>query len=172
MYYLTKKRMALFAGLLLALLVMLLVFVLPALKKINSLQERIAIKTKGLDAIETLGREYIRTKEELLTLEGSTIGTNEKAILLSALEKLLVNAGINKELVTISSKHKNILPSISIKDIEMKFEKVSYKELKGLILAIKEYSSTLHLKRLNIKTRFDNPALFNGSIQISVLERE
>jgi hypothetical protein len=137
----------------------------------TTLREKIEEKRDDLKILEDLREEYLTSKEAIILAKESAIGQKEKAVLLSAIEKLVLNAGIDKKSVTINSRSKALLPSLSKNEVELRFKNVSRKNLRNLVTSLNTYSQILHITKLHIKTRYDNPSLLDGTIDLSVLEK-
>ncbi len=171
MYYLEREKIFLILGAVLAIVLLLLFFILPTFNDMATLREKIEEKRDDLKILEDLREAYLSSKEAIILAKESAIGQNEKAVLLSAIEKLALNAGIDKKSVTIDSRSKAILPSLSKNEVELRFKNVSRKNLHNLVTSLNTYSQTLHITKLHIKTRYDNPSLLDGTIDLSVLEK-
>jgi hypothetical protein len=172
MYYLEREKIIIILGSVLAVALLFLFFILPTLNDMAELRVRIEEKQTDMKILKDLGEDYRKTKEAIFLVEASAIEQNEKAVLLSAIEKLVLNAGIDKTSVTINSRNKALLSTLSKNDIELSFKKVSRKDLHNLITSFNTYSHIINIEKLHIKTRFDNPSFLDGTIDLSVLEKE
>ena len=171
MYYLEREKIFLILGAVLSILLLFLFFILPTFNDMATLREKIEEKRDDLKILEDLREEYLTSKEAIIVAKESAIGQKEQAVLLSAIEKLVLNAGIDKKSVTINSRSKALLPSLSKNEVELRFKNVSRKNLRNLITSLNTYSQILHITKLHIKTRYDNPSLLDGTIDLSVLEK-
>lgn len=171
MYYLEREKIFLILGAVLSILLLFLFFILPTFNDMATLREKIEEKRDDLKILEDLREAYLSSKEAVILAKESAIGQKEKAVLLSAIEKLVLNAGIDKKSVTINSRSKVLLPSLSKNEVELRFKNVSRKNLRNLITSLNTYSQILHITKLHIKTRYDNPSLLDGTIDLAVLEK-
>ena len=171
MYYLEREKIILILGAVLSILLLFLFFILPTFNDMTTFREKIEEKKGDLKILVDLNEAYVTTKEAVIFAKESAIGQNEKAVLLSAIEKLILGAGIDKKSVTIDSRSKALLPSLSKNEVELRFKNVSRKNLRNLITSLNTYSQILHITGLHIKTRYDNASLLDGTIDLSVLEK-
>lgn len=153
----------------------LLIFVLlvqPSIQGIRGLEKRIERKEKELTEMVFIGKELIKSKTELSTLEKSALSNKEKEALNNILSVIAEKSGIKKALISTESKHTTLSSVFLGNEVVMKFEGITWNGIINFLKIIEERREILRLKRLSLKARFDKPSLLNCSLIIYVLERK
>ena len=172
MYYIKQKRLFFIMIAATASLLIFVFLVQPSIQGIRALEKRIERKEKELTEMVFLGKELIKARTKLSSLERSALNNKEKEALNSILSAIAEKSDIKKALISTESKHTTLSSAFIGNEVVMKFEGITWKGIIDFLKIIEERREIIRLKRLSLKTRFDKPALLNGSLIIYVLERK
>ncbi len=164
------ERRLLYVGLALVPLVLLL-FLGSTVRSLHDLERRIEKKERKLSEILKMGRDLEEIRKRISTTEALAIGGEERKLLLPALSRLAEKAGVKGKVATMDTRSRRVLPSLVRKEIYIRMEGLSWKEMRSFLRVIGDYRETFHLKEIRLAANYQDPKLFDASIVLIVFEK-
>lgn len=133
-----------------------------------TLEKRAAALEEDLKKIESLRSEYIQSKRKM---EEATrrIRTEDEA-LISVVEKVLVDAQVDRSSFSISSRTDTSGDLYDEKSVDVDIKKLSLNKAVDLLYKIQTNPNFLKVSKFRIRTRFDNPNLLDASFRVSTFK--
>lgn len=164
-----QRRILLFAGGGVAVLIFLWVVVLPRLG-VGGLDSKIEEKERELREMVRLYQNFEQIKSDVSQLE-STISRNKNMSLLSELSAIAEKLGISQGIDSMVSKQKPKNDFYKEEAVEMRLQKINTEELGRLLYETEHSAKVMRVRKLTVDTRFDDASLLNVTLQVSTYKR-
>jgi type II secretory pathway component PulM len=161
-----RKAVLLGAGVLFILIVYI-IFQSFSSGKARLEKKAIALES-DLKRIQTLRQEYIESKRRLEEVT-SRIKTEDVA-LISVVEKVLVDAQVDRSSFSISSRTDTSGDLYDEKSVDVDIKKLPLNKAVDLLYKIQTNPNFLKVSKFRIRTRFDNPNLLDASFRVSTFK--
>ncbi len=144
----------------------LLLILWAGMTKLENREQEISEQREQLAEIQQLKTEYRRLSTQLAGLERMRKKAS-KDPLPSLVMKLATQSNLQNKVYSVDEKSTPPNDLYKESTVQIKIRNVSLDELTSYLIEIERSSQVLRVKRLNIKTRFDNPALLNAEFDVS-----
>ncbi len=164
-----EKRIIIIAGTIAALLLSYEFIVSPFLEKIDRHGAAIGKKEKELASIKGLKEEYLSLSQKKKELDAKAKAKTGSA--LTELENIALRTNIKKNISSIKPQLSQSAPEgYKETTVEIRIENVTLYELVNYLTMAENSQQPMRIKRLNIKTRYDNPKKLDSTVVITSLE--
>ena len=163
-----EKRIVGAGGGFLLLFLLYTLLISPAMSKYEGMGRKIEQKSKELQEIEELRTEYQDGKKQLEKFEG--VAKGDSFSLFSFLESLADKEDIRDHIASMKPKNVPLNEKYNESSVEIKVDKISLKQLTNYIFEIENSDHFLNIKKIRLKTRFDNPDFLDVTFTVSTLE--
>lgn len=121
-----------------------------------------------LKKIESLRNEYIQSKRRIDEVTRNIRPEDEA--LISVVEKVLIDAEVERGSFSINSRADTSGDLYDEKSVDIELKKLSLNKAVDVLYKIQTNPSFLKVSKLRIRTRFDNPALMDASFRVSTFK--
>lgn len=142
----------------------------PAMSKYEGIGRKIEQKGKELEEVRKLQKEYLEGKEKLKNFESILSQSEASFSLFSFLESLADKENIRENIASMKPKNVPINETYSESSVEIKIDRISLKQLTNYLFQIENSDHFLTIKKIRMKTRYDNPAYLDVTFTVSTLE--
>jgi general secretion pathway protein M len=166
-----EQRVLIGAG---AFFVLLLLYlsVDSVLQGYDRLEGRIVKKRGEVERITRLREQYMEAHKELAEIKTKLDRMEKGFSLLSFIEDLAKKENIRENIGSVKPKKVPLNEDYDENIVELKMDNVSLSELVDFIYKIEHSGHLLKVKRLRIKTRYDNRDLLNVTMQVTTYKRK
>jgi len=161
-----RKAVLLGAGVLF-ILIIYIIFQSFSSGKARLEKKAIALES-DLKRIQSLRQEYVESKRRLEEVT-SKIKTEDVA-LISVVEKVLVDAQVDRSNFSISSRTDTSGDLYDEKSVDVDIKKIPLNKAVELLYKIQTNPNFLKVSKFRIRTRFDNPNLLDASFRVSTFK--
>jgi len=165
-----QKRIAMIAGAVVAVLMLLWVVVLPRLG-IGGIDDKIKLKENELREVIRLYKSFEQIKGDFNRIE-SQINRNQSLSLLSELSRIAEKVNVKQGIDSMVSKAKPKNDFYQEEAVEMRVEKITLEELTRLLYEIEYSTKVLRVRKLHVEARFDDKTLLNAVLEVSTYKRQ
>ena len=157
-----------------AALVLLIVYlsVDSMLNKYDQLADRITSTRGEIEKISRLGEQYMEAHKEVADMKAKLDQMEKGFSLLSFIEDLSNKENIRENIGSVKPKKLPLNDSYDENIVELNMDNVTLPELVDFIFKIENSGHLLKVKRLRIKTRYDNHDLLNVTLQVTTYKRK
>ena len=166
-----EQRVLIGAG---AFFVLLLLYlgVDSVLQGYDRLEGKIAKKRVEVENITRLRAQYMEAHKQLADIKVKLDKMEKGFSVLSFIEDLANKENIRENIGSVKPKKIPLNDNYDENIVELKMANVSLKELIDFIYKIENSGHLLKVKRLRIKTRYDNRDLLNVTLQVTTYKRK
>lgn len=166
-----EQRVLIAAGAFIVLMILYL-SVDSVLQKYDNLEGKIAKKRGEVEKISHLRDQYVQAHKQLADIKAKLDQMEQGFSVLSFIEDLAKKQSIREHIGSMKPKKVPLNDSYDENIVELKLENVSLSELVDFIYKIEKSGHLLKVKRLRIKTRYDNRDLLNVTMQVTTYKRK
>ncbi|MEK6680555.1 MAG: type II secretion system protein GspM [Nitrospirota bacterium] len=164
-----EKRILIIGGIIAALLLSYEFLLSPFLERINRHEAMIGKKEKELSEIKTMKEEYLLLREKMKEVDAKARAKSGSA--LSELENIALRSNIRKNISSMKPQISSAAPEGHRETtIEIRIENITLYELVNYLNMAEGSAHPMRIKKLNIKTRYDNPKKLDSTVVISSME--
>lgn len=154
------------------LLVILYLGVDSVLQGYDKLEGKIATKREEVEKITRLREQYMEAHKQLTDIKEKLDQMEKGFSVLSFIEDLANKENIRENVGSMKPKKIPLNDSYDENIVELKIDNVSLSELVDFVYKIENSGHLLKVKRLLIKTRYDNHDLLNVTLQVTTYKRK
>lgn len=144
--------------------------VAPVLGRLSELDARIARRQVELGQLAALRAQYAQLKAQVDQVEARIAEARGTFSILSFLEGQAVRLGIRDRIASMRPQTTPLFDRYRETAVEVRLERVSLNQLVNYLYQLEATPQRLVIKRLNIRTRFDNPAQLDVTFQVATYE--
>jgi len=133
-------------------------------------------KTKSIERKEKQLAEVVKLQDEYLTMTTrmgdieKTLSTGEKGVSPKFLEDLAEKRRIKEKITSMNPKTTPMNEDFNESSVEMRIDKIPLEDLVKYLFDIENSSKFLKVKRLRLKTRYDDFNFLDVTFSVSTLE--
>ena len=156
------------------LLVVLIVYlgVDAAVQHYQEMGQKIELKKQDLVKISHLRDEYVETHRQVQEIRSRLDKKQKDFSLLSFIEDLANREGIREKIGSVKPKKIPLNEEYDESSVEIQMDNVTLPKFVDFAYKIEHSGHLLKVKRLRIKTRYDDPNLLNVTLQVSTYENK
>ena len=155
------------------LVVMILYFGVDSIvQRYDKLESRIATKRGEIEKITRLRAQYMEAHKQLAEIKAKLDQMERGFSVLSFIEDLAKKQNIRENIGSVKPKKIPLNDDYDENIVELKMDNVSLSELVDFIYKVENSGHLLKVKRLRIKTRYDNRDLLNVTMQVTTYKRK
>jgi general secretion pathway protein M len=166
-----EQRVLIGAGVLFAFLLLYLV-VGSVLQGYEKLDDKIATKRGEVQKIARLREQYMQTHKELEDIKAKLDQMEKGFSVLSFIEDLANKENIRNKIGSVKPKKNPLNDTYDENIVELQMDNVSLSELVDFIYKIENSGQLLKVKRLRVKTRYDDRDLLNVTLQVTTYKKK
>lgn len=166
-----EQRVVLGAG---ALFVLMLLYlgVDSVLDSYQKLEDKIVAKRGEVEKIARLRTQYIEAHRQLEEIKTKLDQMERGFSVLSFIEDLANKENIREKIGSVKPKKIPLNDTYDENIVELNIDNVSLRELVDFIYQVENSGQLLKVKRLRIKTRYDNRDLLNVTLQVTTYKKK
>ena len=169
---LTKREQRILLGAGIFVVLLIIFFIIDAImRNYQGMEGKIQANREELKRVIHLRDEYRSVHQELDTIKSRLDKKEAGFSLLSFLEDLANQQNIRENISSFKPKKNPLNESYTESSVETVIDNITLWQLVQLIHKIENSGHLLRVKRLRIKTRYDNPDLLNVTFQVSTYEK-
>jgi general secretion pathway protein M len=134
-------------------------------------ESRIASRQGQLEEARRLQQEYFTLQRVLTTAEKKLAGTARGFSLFSFIEDITTRTGIRENLVSMRPQTPQVQGDFKEELVEIRLERIGLEQMVKFLHAIESADTTLQVKNVRIKPRFDNRTQLDTVLIVSSLQR-
>ncbi len=166
-----EQRVLIGAGAVFVLLILYLT-VDSVLQGYDRLETKIAKTRKEVENLTQLREEYMEAHKQLEEVKTKLDRMEKGFSMLSFIEDLANKQNIRENIGSVKPKELPLNDDYNESIVELKMDNVTLPDLVDFIYKIENSGHLLKVKRLRIKTRFDNRDLLNVTMQVTTYKRK
>ena len=172
MQNLTQREKAFLAAGAAALVLLIIVFgiILPYRSAIVRLDAQVAQRQVQLQQVKELQIEFQRLQADL-TQRQQKLGKSGGASAFSSIENIVTRLGFRDKLVAMRPQPAGEREGMQVETVATRIDGIELAQLVQLLKAFKSANTLLNVKSMQIRTRFDDPALLDTELQVETLKR-
>ncbi len=156
------KRTLIFGGIAAAVILLYALVIAPLSADLSHKRARIPVMEKDLAEIRVLKDQYAEMQQRLQLLQAAA---KKRGPLLTEIENITKRTNLDSKIVSLKPQAGVQAGSFTESIVEIKLEKVTLYDIVNYVSQLEK--STLRIKKLYFKPRFDNPKLQNATILVS-----
>lgn len=137
-----------------------------------SKESRVAAKRAELAAFDKLRDEYSTGLSIVAPLEKKLNQTRPGRPVGSIIEEMASGIGIKKNVASFKPLETRSDKGYEQSGVEVKLEGVTLNQLMNLIYGMERHESLLLVREFSMKSRFDNPDLFDARLQVELVGKK
>ncbi len=141
-------------------------------QKYDKLESKIAKKREEVENLTRLREQYMEAHKQLADIKAKLDKMEKGFSVLSFIEDLANKQNIRENIGSVKPKKIPLNDDYDESIVELKMDNVSLSELVDFIYKIENSGHLLKVKRLRIKTRYDNRDLLNVTMQVTTYKRK
>jgi general secretion pathway protein M len=142
------------------------------LKRYEKLEGKIATKRVEVQKISRLRTQYMEAHKQLEDIKAKLDEMEKGFSVLSFIEDLANKENIRENIGSVKPKKLPLNDSYDENIVELKIDNVSLSKLVDFIYKIENSGYLLKVKRLRVKTRYDNRDLLNVTLQVTTYKKK
>jgi len=166
-----EQRVLLGAGILFVLMLLYL-GVDSILDRYQKLEDKIVTKRGEVEKIARLRTQYMEAHRQLEEIKAKLDQMERGFSVLSFIEDLANKENIRENIGSVKPKKIPLNDTYDENIVELKIDNVSLSELVDFIYKVENSGQLLKVKRLRIKTRYDNRDLLNVTLQVTTYKKK
>ena len=166
-----EQRVLIGAGLI-SVCLLLYLGVDSVVQKYDKLEDKITGTREEIQKISRLRTQYMEAHQQLVDIKQKLDRMEKGFSLLSFIEDLANKADIRENIGSVKPKKIPLNDTYDENIVELKIDNVSLSELVDFIYKIENSGQLLKVKRLRIKTRYDNRDLLNVTMQVTTYKKK
>lgn len=165
-----RERIIIISGSCLIIIFLLYEFLInPVLGYFHGLDKKIASAERSIRELESIRVEYLRLKALIDDIE-KRVNASRHASVLSQLEEASTRARVREYLVYAKPSITQTMGEYREVTLESRWESLNISQITNLLYEIEHSPIYMRIKRLNMKSRFDDPRYMDVFIVISSFE--
>ncbi len=166
-----RELIMLGCGALFAIVVLLYIGIYePYQNALTSAGKAIAAKRRQIVEVQQLQAEYFSLQEMTKNIEGQ-LAKRSGLSALALLENIASTVGSRENLSYIRPQPAQTQGEIYIENLDIKLEKLTLQQVLQLLWNIDTAKTPMQIKNLRLKQRFDNQALTDATLTVSVFRK-
>ena len=166
-----EQRVLIGAGVLFAVLLVYLV-VDSVLQGYEKLDDKIATKRGEVEKISRLREQYMQAHKQLEDIKAKLDQMEKGFSVLSFIEDLANKENIRNKIGSMKPKKNPLNDTYDENIVELQMDNVSLSELVDFIYKVENSGHLLKVKRLRVKTRYDDRDLLNVTLQVTTYKKK
>jgi type II secretory pathway component PulM len=142
----------------------------PFMDRLDVLDRLILLKEKEIVEMNQLRQQYLAAQQKISAVEGRII-RNEGFSLLSFVEGIAVKNQVKDRIVFIRPQPSQVLGEYREVAVEMKLESVTLAQAVKFLETLQNTPQFLRVKRAQLKTRYNDPTLLDGTFVVASYEK-
>jgi len=142
----------------------------PYRNTLSGMHRTIAARQRQIQEVRQLQAEYNGLQQQMKRTE-SKLGRSSGLSALALLENIASNVGSRENLSYIRPQPAQTQGEISIENLDIKLDRLSLQQVLQLLWEIETAKTPMQIKNLRIKQRFDNQALTDTTLTVSVFRK-
>ena len=138
---------------------------------INNREKKVYLKTQELAAFHNIRKDYLKEKAGIEAMEKKLFvpqyGEQSGAII----QKIFRGIGIADKVASFKPFTEEMEKDYVKNGVEVRIDKINLNQLVNLIYKIENHKNLLLIKGFSMDNRFDNPALFDITMQVVLLAK-
>jgi len=142
----------------------------PYRNTLSGMHRTIAAKQRQIQEVRELQAEYNELQQQMKRTE-SKLGKKSGLSALALLENIASSVGSRENLNYIRPQPAQTQGEIHIENVDIKLERLTLQQVLQLLWEIETAKTPMQIKNLRIKQRFDNQALTDTTMTVSVFRK-
>ncbi len=142
----------------------------PYRNALSGMQKTVTTKQRQIQEVRELQAEYNALQQQMKRTE-SRLGRRSGLSALALLENIASNVGSRENLSYIRPQPAQTQGEIYIENLDIKLERLTLQQVLKLLWEIETAKTPMQIKNLRIKQRFDNQALTDATLTVSVFRK-
>jgi Tfp pilus assembly protein PilO len=167
-----RERRVLAVASVILLLIIVYLGVDAAVQQYQELGRRIEIKKQDLVKISHLRDQYVETHRQVQEIRSRLEKKQKDFSLLSFIEDLANREGIREKIGSVKPKKIPLNDDYDESSVEIQMDNITLPKFVDFSYKVEHSGHLLKVKRLRIKTRYDDRNLLNVTLQVSTYENK
>jgi type II secretory pathway component PulM len=164
-----ERALVLAAALFLVLVLCARFLVLPAWDEGARLRDAVARKKAEAAQFEVLSARYRELLSRVKRAE-ETVAAGGGATLLTQVETTAREAGVKDRITSMKPLRTELESRMWESSVEVRMERITLRDAVELLRRLQGSARPVRVKRISLKTRFDDPRLLDGTFMVAALE--
>ena len=167
-YHMSKRERALVlaGGIVLGLSLVFILIVDPLLDNLDRLERQAVRKQKDLAELAQIGQSYLAKRDRLGKVESRMPEPGSRFSLLTFMEEAATTAQVRERITGMQPHVQSLAQGYQETAVDLRLEGVQLPELLAFLAVIDRAPYDLHVRRLQIRPKFDNPVNLDATVQV------
>ncbi len=138
----------------------------------NKKEKLVSLKKEELASFYNLRKEYLKELASIAHLEKKLLLPQVDRSTGAIIEEIGTQIGIKGKMTSFKPTEETIEKGYNQRGVEIKLEGLTLNQLINFLYRINKYKNLLLIKDFAMKTHFENPGLFDITIQITLITKQ
>ena len=161
-----ERTLVLAGGIVLGLSLVFILLVDPLLDNLDRLDRQALRKQKDLAELAQLGQAYLAKRDRLTKIESRMPEAGNHFSLLTFMEGAATTAQVREHITGMQPHVQSLAQGYQETAVDLRLEGVHLPELLAFLAAIDRAPYELHVRHLQVRPKFDDPANLDATIRI------
>ncbi|ALA58531.1 type II secretion system protein GspM [Nitrospira moscoviensis] len=161
-----ERGILLVGGLVVGLSLLFLLLVDPLLATFDRLERQATRKQKDMVELAALGQEYAKKRARLEKVESRMPPQDSQFSLLTFMEEAATSARVRERITGMQPQAQTLAQGYQENAVDLRLEGVALPDLLALLVAINQAPYDLHVRHLQIRPKYDNPANLDATLRV------
>ncbi len=142
----------------------------PLVEKRDLMERKIAAQKDELMEVSALAEKYLDARKRFDRLDAKLKSQPPGFSPLAAIESLAFKAGVRDNVVSMIPQSPVVIEGYQESPVDLKLDKVTLPRLLAFLKSVRNSKNYMRIKRISIKTEYENPEMLSVSMTITGYE--
>ncbi len=143
----------------------------PYLDRLKVLDRLILQKEREVLELNALRTEFLSAREKVRSAEARIVEASDGFSLFTHVEETAARQGVKDRIIFIRPQAAQLLSNYREVSVEVKFESMALAQVVGLLEAFQNSRGFVRIKRVELKTRYNDPERLDGTFLVATYEK-
>jgi general secretion pathway protein M len=161
-----ERTIVLAGGIIVGLSLLFVLVVDPILATFERLDRQAIRKEKDLKELTRLSRDYKAKQDRLTAIESRMPLPDSRFSLVTFMEEAAASVRVRERITGMQPQVQSLAQGYQETAVDLRLEGVQLPELLALLVAIDRAPYALHVRHLQVRPKFDNPANLDATVRV------
>lgn len=161
-----ERTLVLAGGIVLGLSLLFILIVDPLLDTLDRLGRQEIRKQKDLAELAALGQAYLAKRDRLAKTERRMPEADSHFSLLTFMEEAATTARVRERITSMQPQVQSLAQGYEETAVDLRLDGIQLPDLLALLVVIDQAPYDLHVRHLQIRPKFDNPANIDATVRV------
>lgn len=161
-----ERTIVLTGGIVFGLSLLFVLIVDPLLDRLDRLDRQEVRKQKDLAELAVLGQAYLVKRDRLARTESRMPSADSHFSLLTFMEEAATTAHVRERITGMQPQVQSLAQGYEETAVDLRLDGIQLPDLLALLVAIDQAPYDVHVRRLQIRPKFDNPVNIDATVRV------